>query len=697
MTRYTTTWIFALCTLAAASFCLVAGGWTAQTGSDEQPPTVAGTPASRADTGTGGEPTRRALLVGIESYSVAASNWSRLAGPHADVAALADALVARASFDPANIRTLLDRSATRRNILSLFEAMIEESKPGDVVLFYFSGHGSQLPDDDGDEASDAMDETLVPYDALRVDGTRNDIRDDEIQALIQRANERTDQVILIFDCCNSGTVTRSAGSLGVRYVPPPDSSTPTRSSRESMVLSPELSYVSLSACKSDQQAAEISLPGDGGQFEIRGIFSYFLVRQLYDMRPGWSYREFMNEVRAHVQTQRAAQTPILLGDAADGALFNGGAVATEPYFTLRRTKDGDRLDAGLVNSVVSGSVFHVQPSNAPSDTGSSRIGRIRVIAASSSSAEVEWLGSAPPLPDSGLAQYRAFEAERGPGETRLAVAVDAASDVDAEFVGALERDIASRYDLRLAAGDEPLLTVRVRRNGDTIALTTTEADGNALPIEGGDEDVGLFVSKIAAMGARHRLLLLRNDASSALCVQGSLDRVSRDRESIVETVSNDDQTEPMVFREGEHFRCRLKNCSQVPIYISMLIISPDGEIAVKPLTSSDEPLPPGRTIPTDVFYTQVPRGAEAFYELHPEVLRFIITRDPHDVTDYEQAPVTAMVVRRSFVIEPAGILSGKETYADSWRSLTFEFKTIPLPDSGDAREDGDGDARDEDR
>lgn len=39
------------------------------------------------------------------------------------------------------------------------------TKPGDTVFIYFSGHGSQVPDDNGDEA-DGQDEVLITYDFM---------------------------------------------------------------------------------------------------------------------------------------------------------------------------------------------------------------------------------------------------------------------------------------------------------------------------------------------------------------------------------------------------------------------------------------------------------------------------------------------------------------------------------------------------
>ena len=40
---------------------------------------------------------------------------------------------------------------TKQNILNAFERITQYSQPGDVVFLHYSGHGSRLPDQDGDE------------------------------------------------------------------------------------------------------------------------------------------------------------------------------------------------------------------------------------------------------------------------------------------------------------------------------------------------------------------------------------------------------------------------------------------------------------------------------------------------------------------------------------------------------------------
>jgi len=61
-------------------------------------------------------------------------------------------------------RTFVNEQATRKNLeIAVTRWLPQVTRPGDMVVIYFSGHGSKLPDDNHDEA-DGQDELLVPYD-----------------------------------------------------------------------------------------------------------------------------------------------------------------------------------------------------------------------------------------------------------------------------------------------------------------------------------------------------------------------------------------------------------------------------------------------------------------------------------------------------------------------------------------------------
>jgi hypothetical protein len=60
--------------------------------------------------------------------------------------------------------------------------------PGDHLFFFYSGHGSQMVDEEGDE-EDGRDECLVPLDMVTVSPDRF-IPDSELRALLFCAGER---------------------------------------------------------------------------------------------------------------------------------------------------------------------------------------------------------------------------------------------------------------------------------------------------------------------------------------------------------------------------------------------------------------------------------------------------------------------------------------------------------------------------
>ena len=82
-----------------------------------------------------------ALLVGINEYS----QKTRLHGCVNDVELQKELLVHRFGFKPQDVHILTDRQATRENIESAFvEYLKEPAQSNDLVLFHFSGYGSQV-------------------------------------------------------------------------------------------------------------------------------------------------------------------------------------------------------------------------------------------------------------------------------------------------------------------------------------------------------------------------------------------------------------------------------------------------------------------------------------------------------------------------------------------------------------------------
>ncbi|MBD2774289.1 caspase family protein [Iningainema tapete] len=159
-------------------------------------------------------PRKLALLVGINDYP----GTLALQGCVNDVRLQKELLIHRFGFKDDDIKTLSDRQATRKGILTAFEEhLIKQAKPGDVVVFHFSGHGSRVVDPDRD-SPDGLNSTFVPIDSQLPPGfpvsggTVQDIMGHTLFLLMYAL--KTENVTVVLDSCHSGGGTR--GNLRVR-------------------------------------------------------------------------------------------------------------------------------------------------------------------------------------------------------------------------------------------------------------------------------------------------------------------------------------------------------------------------------------------------------------------------------------------------------------------------------------------------
>lgn len=178
---------------------------------------------------------KKALLIGINDYPYAPSQY-KLYGCVNDVNIMKDILIKRYNFSDKDIKILLNKDATRQNIINhINDWLIKESKKGDLVILYYSGHGTQVMPDYNNDEIDGKDEVICPYDIVPNIGA-NIIIDDEMGVLLRKLEGR--EVVVIFDCCYSGGLYRGIGeteiiqmertpSYRIRYLPPITNYTPT--------------------------------------------------------------------------------------------------------------------------------------------------------------------------------------------------------------------------------------------------------------------------------------------------------------------------------------------------------------------------------------------------------------------------------------------------------------------------------------
>jgi hypothetical protein len=271
------------------------------------------------------EPRRWAVVVGVGDYvNYGDEQGGDLPGAANDARNMRDVLVARWGFRPDGVRMLLDAEATREGIRqALAEWLPSVARPGDLIVFYYSGHGSQVFDRDGDE-TDGLDETLCPADVMR-NSSRLDIKDDELGGWLRALPTRN--VTVILDACHSGTATRAVapfarrkalsravtdltdGPAGAAAAAAPPTAMDGRDDGFGDGV------LEISAAQADQYALEASFEGEDGRPQAGGAFTVPLIRYLWQVPAGTSYQEVFRLTRDAVRRGNFAQNPQLSGGA----------------------------------------------------------------------------------------------------------------------------------------------------------------------------------------------------------------------------------------------------------------------------------------------------------------------------------------------------------------------------------------------
>lgn len=148
----------------------------------------------------------RALLVGVGTYQ----HVNALPGINIDIDIMRQWAPLLGFTE---VEVLQDRQATYANVHAALQRLVGNLGDGDRALFYFSGHGAQFKDDNGDEA-DGKDEALILNDSTwNEDEAHNVLLDDEIGALI--GSMKGGELLMLVDACHSGTVDKSISNRGL--------------------------------------------------------------------------------------------------------------------------------------------------------------------------------------------------------------------------------------------------------------------------------------------------------------------------------------------------------------------------------------------------------------------------------------------------------------------------------------------------
>jgi hypothetical protein len=308
-----------------------------------------------------------ALLTAIDDYP---SPIPKLQGCVNDIDAFAAYVSGRVGGDKGaalQLKTLKNGEATRQAVIDAFRDHLGKAKKGDVVLFYYSGHGSQeqAPEEFWTIEPDHLDETLVLFDS-RTQGSW-DLADKELAKLIGEVASKGPHVAVILDCCHSGSGTREIETV-VRRAPTDRRRRPV----ESFLVSPaeaaaaaasrgtgaepvgryassEGRHILFAACRDDEEAKEYN--GDG---KHRGAFSFFLGEALKGAAGVPTYRDLFKRTSSLVSNVLRNQSPQLEATQSDDldATFLDGAVHPMPRTFTASLRDGRwTIDGGAAHGI----------------------------------------------------------------------------------------------------------------------------------------------------------------------------------------------------------------------------------------------------------------------------------------------------------------------------------------------------------
>jgi WD40 repeat protein len=148
------------------------------------------------------------LAVGINKYQNAAYNLN-YAQPDAQAFIDKIKVTGKNIFKSINPIEIYDENATKEQISTAFKSLIARSKPEDVFLFYYAGHGT-LDEENNDEYY------LVPTDITKLYGDPTQLQAKGISATELRnflTQVKSQKQIILMDACHSGGALKT---LGVR-------------------------------------------------------------------------------------------------------------------------------------------------------------------------------------------------------------------------------------------------------------------------------------------------------------------------------------------------------------------------------------------------------------------------------------------------------------------------------------------------
>lgn len=571
-------------------------------------------------------PAKWALLVGVDEYQ--SPDVPPLKGAVNDVRLMRQVLVGKFDFPPANVLVLENRQATRQAILdAIRDHLIAKARTGDVAVFHFSGHGSQMKDAAGDEGDeiDGLDETLVPHDS-RTPGIF-DISDDELNGLLGELARKTKNVTFIFDSCHSGAAARGGNtvrSIPVDTRPPPPASSFAVGRRgaegESDLRLDAADYVLISG----SLAKELSNEATFGE-RRHGALTWFLVQALNGLSSKATYRDVLDDVRAEVSARFPSQHPQIEGPGQDLVVFGTEKIAPRPYVLVSPAGGRNlRVEAGKAMGVGVGTTLKVHAPRTADFGATKPAARVKVTSVDDFEAVAQIVEGGPVQPRS-----RAVLEAATFGDTSIPVHVA----TQGSPVLAQVKDALGRVPAIALADDATGARLVVRQDQARILIQSGDLELLVPPVPAASANAHeRVVDQVKDIVHWMVVLDLRNPAS-AMNVGFELRRAGEPRGALA----------PKELSSGGELVFRIENQDTRPLYVYVLDVSSDGSIElVFPPRGEQQQLRAGGSIERRLRMT-VPSGWPSVLD----VIKVLATIQPIDASVFPRGPIRSAPEARS--------------------------------------------------
>jgi hypothetical protein len=460
-------------------------------------------------------PRVRALLVGIDRYRLPRLN---LRGCINDVELAERVLRDRIAPADLAVEKVCDEQATRAGVIDAFRRHLGGLGPGDVALFWYSGHGSTgpLPEEIWYAESSGSCQTIVCHDSR---AGAADLYDKELAVLAGEVVGTGAQLVTVMDSCHSRSAMRTpVPGLTARLAPQPQAAPALRDLLPELAADPARAdhgrrlpgHVALAACDEWELANERPF-ADGWH----GVFTEALCHAVARLGPDATYGQLFSSARCRVEGRLSRQVPTLeaLGDLADRQFLGGALRPRAARIVLRHLHGRWEVDTGAVHGVVAGVRFGVH--------GAVPLQEVGVVEVQTHRSIVEPAGWAPDVED----QYAVVltDVPLPP----VAVSVEADPDVITRMTGAVQvsgpggRPSPHMRIVPPAEATGAALRLQVRQATGDGTLQVTGPDGKplAVPVTA---DAGGIEQTVGDLEHIARWLQVRNLDSGSPALQDAV-------------------------------------------------------------------------------------------------------------------------------------------------------------------------------